>query len=549
MAIQEINRGNFPNDSTADTAYDGTKKINDNFAEHETAIVEIKAELETVSPVESPTFATRIDLEALSLNASFRQDVNGKLGWFVGTALAADGAQKQAAAIDPATGRVQFLADIQIGSALGFLGVAGYGSLNIGNTVNGGIIRFGDGTHIGRIMGGLATGVLFGSETDIDVVFNRNSTEAFRIGPGNRIGVGVTSPTSMLDVAGAATFTLAGYCYTEVNSGTVKGQLAANAGGSVDVRAVSNHPLCFYTNNVLRGAFTAAGFFGIGTSTPSAPLHVNAGDGQNVLLNGLTKGIRFVFGPGTSTIEGVDNTGSGSYQPLTLGGSVVIVSCTISPSAHNSFDLGATTARWKKLWAVDAEFTNSPLVPDVTVGDSSQKAANTKFVTDSLSVAGIGPGAIVGYQMKNAPSGWLKANGAAVSLTTYPGLLAIYVGDADNPTATSAYRCTNPATPTSTRSTTGGYIVLPDYRGEFMRGWDDARGIDSGRVIWSAQSQMFETHTHELTAYAAAGSFAQTGASIALSNVGNTAISAPKSGTFGAETRPRNLAALVCVKY
>lgn len=56
------------------------------------------------------------------------------------------------------------------------------------------------------------------------------------------------------------------------------------------------------------------------------------------------------------------------------------------------------------------------------------------------------------------PTGWLKCNGAAFSAEEYPELAKVY--------------------PTN---------KLPDLRGEFIRGWDDGRGIDAGREILSAQ--------------------------------------------------------------
>lgn len=57
-----------------------------------------------------------------------------------------------------------------------------------------------------------------------------------------------------------------------------------------------------------------------------------------------------------------------------------------------------------------------------------------------------------------APAGWLKCNGAAFDKAKYPKLAAVYpLG------------------------------LLPDLRGEFIRGWDDGRGVDAGRVIYGAQ--------------------------------------------------------------
>lgn len=68
-------------------------------------------------------------------------------------------------------------------------------------------------------------------------------------------------------------------------------------------------------------------------------------------------------------------------------------------------------------------------------------------------------GVPVPWPTATAPAGWLKCNGAVFTATQYPKLALAY--------------------PT---------LVLPDLRGEFLRGWDDGRGVDSGRTLLSAQS-------------------------------------------------------------
>lgn len=132
----------------------------------------------------------------------------------------------------------------------------------------------------------------------------------------------------------------------------------------------------------------------------------------------------------------------------------------------------------------------------------------------------------VKYTARNtAPPGWLKANGAAVSRTTYAALFAAIgttfgVGDG---------------------STT---FNLPNLRGEFIRGWDDARGVDAGRVFGSAQSDELKSHTHTATAATSVdGRFTATGSGGAAGSSITTAASG------GAETRPRNVALLAVIKY
>lgn len=171
-------------------------------------------------------------------------------------------------------------------------------------------------------------------------------------------------------------------------------------------------------------------------------------------------------------------------------------------------------------------------------------------------------GMLAAFARDTAPAGWLKANGALLDVATYANLAtAIYCGNTANPTAEWGYRTNSGDT---VRSTTGTHIRLPDFRGEFIRGWDDARGIDSGRSLWAAQAQAIQSHTHSVSDpthvhnNVGGGSAVGTG-TIAAGQVANsyvlagqvpaaTGITIPSSGG-GAETRPRNQAALICIKY
>ncbi|SQT50844.1 major tail fiber protein [Escherichia coli] len=67
-------------------------------------------------------------------------------------------------------------------------------------------------------------------------------------------------------------------------------------------------------------------------------------------------------------------------------------------------------------------------------------------------------GVPVPWPSATPPTGWLKCNGAAFSAEEYPELAKVY--------------------PTN---------KLPDLRGEFIRGWDDGRGVDAGRQLLSSQ--------------------------------------------------------------
>ena len=96
--------------------------------------------------------------------------------------------------------------------------------------------------------------------------------------------------------------------------------------------------------------------------------------------------------------------------------------------------------------------------------------------TDDLS--GMVPsGTVLYFAGRTAPAGWLKANGAAISRTAYAALFAAIgttYGAGDG------------------RST----FNLPDLRGEFLRGWDDGRGVDPGRGFGFGQADAMRQHYH-----------------------------------------------------
>ncbi|EHE2526548.1 tail fiber protein [Escherichia coli] len=67
-------------------------------------------------------------------------------------------------------------------------------------------------------------------------------------------------------------------------------------------------------------------------------------------------------------------------------------------------------------------------------------------------------GVPVSWPTATPPAGWLKCDGRAFTKEQYPVLARVY--------------------PT---------LRLPDLRGEFIRGWDDGRKVDTGRALLSFQ--------------------------------------------------------------
>jgi phage-related tail fiber protein len=156
-------------------------------------------------------------------------------------------------------------------------------------------------------------------------------------------------------------------------------------------------------------------------------------------------------------------------------------------------------------------------------GGNNGKALITDGSTTSWGTASAA-GEVAYFAMSTAPSGYLKANGAAISRSSYLTLFnaigtTFGIGDG---------------------STT---FNLPDLRGEFLRGWDDSRGVDSGRGFGSFQTDEFRSHTHSFAVYngsSFSGPFSQ-GTSFSRNQA--------TSSAGGTETRPRNIALLACIKF
>jgi hypothetical protein len=165
------------------------------------------------------------------------------------------------------------------------------------------------------------------------------------------------------------------------------------------------------------------------------------------------------------------------------------------------------------------------------------------------------PGAVLPFAMNVVPSGWLAANGAAVSRALYPALFAaigtLYgVGDG---------------------STT---FNVPDLRGYFVRGsGTNADGTAAG-TFGTKQADDFKSHKHPATnssdgehkhtynSHSATFNLQGGSSGGAVQNimrnpdsngqtstVGNHSHTITMTETGGTETRPKNIALLYCIKF
>jgi phage-related tail fiber protein len=120
---------------------------------------------------------------------------------------------------------------------------------------------------------------------------------------------------------------------------------------------------------------------------------------------------------------------------------------------------GYADDQMKKHIAADNPHKQYPLI-----ANALKEIADAGLSAEVLKNLGLGGGSAlpvgvpVPWPSATPPTGWLKCNGAAFTASQYPKLAQAY-----------------PA------------LRLPDLRGEFLRGWDDGRGIDAGRGLLSFQ--------------------------------------------------------------
>ncbi|MFJ3372938.1 phage tail protein [Pseudomonas sp. NPDC086251] len=214
----------------------------------------------------------------------------------------------------------------------------------------------------------------------------------------------------------------------------------------------------------------------------------------------------------------------------------------------------AQVGSWVSIEAVVV--TTLPAIADVPVGSTfvlRNMSSASGATVNSLggNVGGVinfslAPNEIVELSADPSKGWWVTSRSQAVTAATsvpigiplpYPlsvppsGFL-LMVGQAFNPALFPLLALVYPAN------------VLPDMRGELVRGWDNGRGVDPSRGLLSPQAGMLENHLHGLPA----GSNDSTGTGWNQASPGNSGGANTPSyfynslPTGGTETRPRNLA-------
>ncbi len=156
---------------------------------------------------------------------------------------------------------------------------------------------------------------------------------------------------------------------------------------------------------------------------------------------------------GTAT-GGVNIPGVLTYEDVTNVDSVGVI------TARTGIKIGPSAGVAATIFA-DGSLNTSGIITATTFHGSGANLTG---------IVSIPTGMIAPFAMSSPPTGWLECNGATISRSTYATLFAAIGTTYGAGDGSSTF-------------------VLPDLRATFIRGFDNSRGIDTGRTFGSFQDQ------------------------------------------------------------
>lgn len=152
--------------------------------------------------------------------------------------------------------------------------------------------------------------------------------------------------------------------------------------------------------------------------------------------------------------------GSGRTQTIRM---ILIVSSTSAITLKIDPSVVLATRQYVEDKAIEVKaYADNLLAAHLAAADPHPQYLKTADIDKYIPV-----GFPLPWPQATPPDGWLKCNGAAFDKAKYPKLAVSYPSG-----------------------------NLPDLRGEFLRGWDDGRGVDSLRGIMSTQAGDMASHVH-----------------------------------------------------
>jgi len=275
------------------------------------------------------------------------------------------------------------------------------------------------------------------------------------------------------------------------NSAVISGALNASSGGFVNLSANSatiftlSSPNANFGNSNITNLTASYGTFGTLNYTYGSVDNHSISNGNITTLIAGDANI--------SNLIVTNETVSTLTATSVTANSVAVTSNLTSPAATigslASTNLTFTTIADSLNTIISKFDTDGALVSNTDSNISTQKAVktyvdNTKNylvgLINSLQTAinniqTVPTGSVFFVAMTSPPTGYIVCDGSSYSADTYPGLYSA-IGH--------------------TFGGAGRTFNVPDLRGEFIRGWDNGRGIDLGRVFGSLQNDAMQGHVH-----------------------------------------------------
>jgi microcystin-dependent protein len=214
----------------------------------------------------------------------------------------------------------------------------------------------------------------------------------------------------------------------------------------------------------------------------------------------------------------------------------------VTPTKLNNLVDAATVTNIQTADIADSQITTAKIADsNVTTAKIANGAVtNAKLGNDIILVPA---GAIMPFAMNSAPTGWLPADGAEYDKTgTYAALFAA-IGTTHGETNGSGGAGTS-------------HFRVPDLRGYFIRGFGTNSGDGTASAAFGTkQADAFQGHEHTDTyigaTSAVASGFGASGNVVNFTRPTTGVVTDTINGTprIAAETRPRNIALLYCIKF
>ena len=150
------------------------------------------------------------------------------------------------------------------------------------------------------------------------------------------------------------------------------------------------------------------------------------------------------------------------------------------PTDDNDTSIATTAFVVNKINTITPNYYSRTQVDTALASEANARSAgdsNLQTQIDEINkTKGIPVGTVIYYAAAVTPIGWLKCDGSLVSKNSFPQLFN-KIG--------------------YTYGGSGNDFRLPDLRGEFLRGWDDSRGVDAGRQFGSWQMGSLHVHNED----------------------------------------------------